>query len=37
MAGAYLICLDKVTYAVIEKGFKAIVLVLTELRKSLVS
>lgn len=35
-AKAYLTCLDKVTQAVAEKEFEAIVPILTELRKSLV-
>lgn len=36
MTGAHLICLDEVIHTVTKRGFKAIVLVLTKLRKSLV-
>lgn len=36
IARANLICLDEVTYAVNEKGFKAIVPILTELKRYIV-
>lgn len=36
MVGAYLICLDEVTYSMIKKGFMTVVPILTELKRSLV-
>lgn len=35
--GAYFTCLNKVTHAVTEEGFEAIISILTKLRRSLVS